>query len=211
MRLLSRGELALAKYAGSPQSYNGVTEFLAVWPDRVEVTNGHYAIIYSDKGKPPVEDFPVIKPRPEEEDAQDIQWPILISRDVALGILKSLPKKSIIPILNYAALLPLMGGGAFVYTTDLESWTTKEVRKVDQKFPDLKRVIPAGKTQRFMEGAGFSAAYLQVIGEVATLIQDRRSAIVVVPQLYGDDASLWTASAEGGSRQLTVVLMPMRA
>ena len=39
------------------------TPYLAVWEDRVEVTNGHYAIIYSDTGKPAADEFPTIRMR----------------------------------------------------------------------------------------------------------------------------------------------------
>lgn len=59
MRLLSREELGMAKFSPK-ENVRYQTPYLAVWEDRVEVTNGHYAIIYSDTGKPAADEFPTI-------------------------------------------------------------------------------------------------------------------------------------------------------
>jgi len=207
MRLLSREELGMAQFVPKEDRY-GATSYLAVWADRVEVTNGHYAIIYTDTGKPGAGDFPAIPNAPGE--TKDPTWPILIPRDAALKAFKVLPKRVSIPILGFAAMIVDELGTARIYTTDLESWNTIVVPRVGQKWPPISTVLPAvDKKQEPMDGVGLNSKYLGVIAEATQMISRRD--IPVCPALYNETCSVWTANAEGGSRKLTVALMPMRA
>src|SRR5437867_1836182 len=111
-------------------------------------------------------------------------------RTMAKGILKALPKRSSLPILEHACVdVPASNvNGTFrAVATDLETTTPIEVRKVDGEFPTYSQVIPGGEP---VFSIGFDTCLLRRVLDVAVKCKGRdyKGAAGFRFDFYGPDA-----------------------
>jgi hypothetical protein len=99
-------------------------------------------IVSNPKQAGEIEDFPLSE---SGEKAISQFSPIIISAEDAKAIEKKIPKKTGIPILHCAALLPGSNGKARFFTTDLNSSQVTSVSILDEQFPKLNNIWPHEK------------------------------------------------------------------
>jgi len=138
----------------------------------------------------------------------------LLPRDSALAVLKTLPKKSTLPILTHAALYKV-GTDLEAYTTDLESTQTVRATPPDAKFPNVDKVIPESETVpeggMALRTVTLSAQYLKEIAEYA--LKYAESGKPGITFTLGGDSKADAVRLEinlDGERVVIGALMPMK-
>jgi DNA polymerase III sliding clamp (beta) subunit (PCNA family) len=144
--LISKDSLKCHKLAEADRySLNGV-HFSA--DGTTTVTNGHYAVRYSPKGNPPDEEFPLVEGVNVE--SSSALEPFTMPTAAVVQLLKAIPKRSAIPVCEYAALdveATNKNGQATIGITDLESPQILRPAKLEGTFPNVENVIPGGKAK----------------------------------------------------------------
>ena len=141
--VFNKTNLNVSKLCDTSRHYLG----LHVTNNYTEATDGHIAVRVEAMKQDP-SDMPgcpgEINQSPIEED-----FSVIISKDNAVKLLKSLPKSR----------LPAIDQKTWVYSndkemigfsmTDLESWTPLILRKEEAKFPDIDACLPKENKQGF--------------------------------------------------------------
>lgn len=206
MRLLSRHELALAKLAGDDSACPG-GEVLNVLPDRVEVTNGYYAIRVWEHTTPEGTDYPSPKDGSLEDKITMPDEGFLLFADAALAAVKSLPKNPHIPVLGFAAVGVNAQDGVTLATTDLETWNVRDIRKVGVKFPSLDKVQPSGEVKAEV---CLSAKYLRDLAAFVMGMDISRVPVIRLRMFDTNGQHAVELAAGNAERHFGAVLIPMR-
>ena len=84
-------------------------------------------------------------PIPENGELIDKFDPFILDLNDSKKIEKSIPKKSVLPILQYVAILKSDNGNAKFFTTDLQSQNITVSRKIEGEYPQFGKTFPKGK------------------------------------------------------------------
>lgn len=143
--LLKKESFHVAKAASDDATRYGLTGIL-VEPDGSTVgTDGHILLKYSPKNVPEQTEYPMIDGFSDASDTTPLV-PFILPKADALAIAKMPEKSRHLPILQYVALdVPRTNanGNAYFTSTNLETVTQVAPKKIDGRFPEYDRVIPA--------------------------------------------------------------------
>jgi len=102
--------------------------------------DGHRLMIVTAP-KMDIADMPI----PENGELTDKFDPFILDLNDSKKIEKSIPKKSVLPILQYVAILKSDNGNAKFFTTDLQSQNITVSRKIEGEYPQFGKTFPKGK------------------------------------------------------------------
>jgi len=211
--LLNRTTLSLAKLAPKEESRYTLSA-IAVEKDVAAVTNGHYLVTFTHPkyfGEKLIEESYPVTPGLTHRMVKDGET-VLVARDAALAALKSIPKKSTIPILQNAA----MSEDGKLVTNDLET-VAQFKSDVGGNFPNWRAVVP---DYPVAFEVCVSAEYLEVLGKFFRESLGERHTKAVRMTFYQDDKPMYDgrrcpramrfdARTDEG-QDITAVLMPIR-
>ena len=206
--LLSRANLELAALASSDSTRTNLAG-LYVTPECTVATDGH-ALGIVDAPQTDGADFPRVAGM-EPQPAETLK-PCIIPTDGAKRMVKALPRRSRVPVLEHACVDVAhsnVNGTFRAVTTDLETTTPIEVRKVDGEFPMYSQVIPGGEP---VFSIGFDTCLLRRVLDVAVKCKGRdyKGAAGFRFDFYGPDAPVKITGTNDGGQRLTFLVMPYR-
>jgi len=198
--LLNKHNLAVAEFASKEES-RYTLQAIQVTQDETVATNGHY-IVRVDTPKADVNHFPTVAGTVPTVEAESF----LLARQGALDMIKVLPKKQTIPILNHAKVGVDAEGNVQAITTDLETHRPVTIRKVTGQYPNWKALWPKKAPTVTV---GVSAAYLAQLAKVAATYSEQSCYMEI---------SIWDAQSmirldaydSNTNQHFTALLMPMR-
>lgn len=181
-----------------------------VTPKETVETDGHQLMRVTMPEADP-DSFPEV---PGAGKATRVFEPFLLDAGDAIALQRALPKKTTIPILEYAAVSTLKDGSTVVVTTDLQQTQTARIpQNQDKKFVDWERVTPA------LDKAGFQirldAALLgPVLKQIELFARDKdKGGGAYVDFSFGDPQSGLRIDAHNSDtgQDMIAVVMPVRA
>ena len=199
--MLSRTQLnvaTLASQKGGRYTLSGIL----VTPEETVETDGHQLVRVGATAIDP-ESFP---PVPGCTPTKDFQ-PFLLPKDAALAIAKALPKKTTIPVLDYAAVGAESDadGFAVLSVTDLENPQVFRPRKMEGQFPDWHRCMP--KKEDAKVEVQFNAALLVRVLSFITRSSEDKERTDVSFRFYENGGAV-RIDAHGADIQ--AVVMPLK-
>jgi len=156
--LLNKHNLAVAEFASKKES-RYTLQAIQVTQDETVATNGDY-LVRVDTPKVDIDHFPTVVGTVPTVEAESF----LLARQGALDMIKVLPKKTTIPILNHAKVGVDAEGNVQAITTDLETHRPVTIRKVTGQYPNWKALWPKKAPTVTV---GVNAAYLAQLAKVA--------------------------------------------
>ena len=197
--MLNKHNLKVAEFVSNEKSRYTLDAILVT--DKATVaTNGHYLVWVSVPTQHKAKDFPVIDHAPQVTDEHP---PFLLGREDAARILKALPRKQSIPILECAGVV-VKGTQPIVEVTDLDCPQVFRPRPPEGKFPEWENVMP--KEEPVAQFA-VNAAYLAKLAKFAAEVN---SDDTVVISFWGADKPIRLECADRDSEQgMTALLMPV--
>lgn len=193
--LLNRSILGLAKLASKKQS-RYTLQAIAVGKEQAVATDGHIMAVVQTK---PMDDsaMPVIEGMAPRTLADGEQ--VLVSAEAASAALKTIPKRSNLPILQNAA----MGADGKLYTTDLENVSAFS-HKVEGKFPDWKAVIPR---EAPVAEVSFDARKMIQLCDYIKQFSDAPCAVRLT--IYSTQTAIRLDARTADGADITCLLMPL--
>lgn len=207
--LLNQNNLMIACMASKEESrftLNGVT----VRKDCTFVTDGH-TLVKVGLPKASRAEFPLMDGLGELQ--ADFR-PFVIPSASATALVKSMPKKEKIPILNHVCLGVMTDGQSRVKIghTDLDSRTVQEVELCKGNPPDIDRVILP--RDRYDIAVSLNAEYLQKIaGLIAKIGKPEGTGKTPAVTLYlkhGNKDAVLLEAVTTDDQPITALIMPMR-
>lgn len=173
-------------------------------------TNGHWLAKFTPARKTDALEFPHVEGCNAASPGELI--PFIMPLDSLKALLKSLPKRQTLPVLEYAALdveQTNANGHAVLAVTDLENPQVSKPKKVEGTFPMYQNVIPTDG--QLGEAVGFSAHYLKAICETAIAQNGKGGTTFLTLRLHKEDAAEKPAvlTYTGDAGETTFVLMPV--
>jgi len=172
-----------------------------VEPDGSTVTtDGHYLYKYTPDNPGSGEEFPNVDGIETTGPALE---PFILSRDGAAALLKALPTKQSIPVLNLAALDTKQtneNGQAFFAVSDLETPQIIRTQKLLGKFPNYQAVMPKE------EPAATVTLGVGLLKKLLTELSAMKATTVKVETFAEDKPVRLTATVSDG--KVEAVLMP---
>mgnify|MGYP001614280519 CR=1 FL=1 len=193
--LVSRAELALGKLVGAEDPRYALT-CLRITETRTEVTNGHFAVRVEGV-RADTENFPAPKHELTEPKGE-----VLLPRDVALDMAKTLPKKQTIRILENA----LVSEGR-IDSTDMGGWNSKTFAKDEATFPNMEKVMPLGEPKA---SVCLNAKYLVALVESLMAFKEGAKAPAIKIEIFSSDTQVRLSLVASDLRKVTAIVMPMR-
>ena len=197
--LLNKHSLEIAKLAPKEESRYTLNA-LRVTEGETMVTNGHY-LIRVENPKMKVENFPTVAGDVPAVEVSEL----LIPTASALEVLKGIPKKDAIPVLNHAKVGKGEDGMIRMVTTDMDVHRPNATRAITGQFPNVDAVMP--RSQKFT--IGVNAEYLSKLLAIAATYNDR-SHFVELSFTDKPSAMRIDAHDEVTGQHFTAVLMLMR-
>lgn len=160
-------------------------------------------------------DFPVVKGQPEVK--REKLKPVTLDLDGIRRAVKDLPKRTTLPVLQYARLdnaqtnAEKEDGFAPFAVTDLENSQIHNVRKVNGKFPNYEQVLPQGEPVfRVCLGADL----LERLARAANKLGDGPTGNIIELEFFDHPKGLSAVQArvkDADTKQvLRVVVMPVK-
>lgn len=134
--LLDRVQLAGALACISKDESRYALQAINVRPTDVEASNGRVLVRIPHAGAD-VNEFPLVEGAPTE--APDA--PFLLPADLATAVLKTLPRKQTMAILEYAKV-GTRNGCVVAATTDMDTSSAPSAKLPEGTFPNADRVLP---------------------------------------------------------------------
>lgn len=191
--LVSRNHLAVASVASKDDSRPLLQQVKITKADGkvTAVATDSYVLAEVIEETPGPTDFPLIgedEPKPVNE--------AYIEASVAIRASKTIPKKNILPILNYG----LVEKGALT-TTNLDTATKHTLRDIEGNYPDYKKLIPEPAEKRITVNPKKLIEGLKLFGEFDSMTIE-----------FGEKAldPIILRSNSGGVKK-TVVVMPLKS
>ncbi len=201
--MLNKNNLNMAKLASKADSKYTLAGIL-VEPTRTVVTDGYSLMVMALPAILP-DDFP----KNGDVVATGTFEPFLLPSDTAAKILKVLPKKESIPILNHAAIGSVSksengGTQAVMMTTNLETSNRFDIHCIEGKFPNWQAVVsdPAAASMTLTANAEILIPLLQ------QFVYAGSPAVTV--RIYGPEAAIRFDGVSKEGQHITAMLMPMR-
>lgn len=201
--LVTKAELELAKYVDTEDIGRG-TSNLAVSADCTEVTNGHY-LIRVEGARPDADDYPV-----PGEAIEPPHGRTLLSKDAALAIAKTIPKRTRTPILGHA----IVGKDAVATAGNLDGWTRRSAED-GATFPSTDLMVASVDARPVTVTLSLDAVYLKVIADAfvalghRTYIGGHDGVCITLEIRAGDKPVTFKATTDDG-RTVRAFLMPLR-
>ena len=198
--MLNKHNLKVAEFVSNEKSRYTLDAILVT--DKATVaTNDHYLVWVSVPAQHKAKDFPVIDHAPEVTDEHP---PFLLGREDAAKILKALPRKPCIPILECAGVV-VKGTQPIVEVTDLDCPQVFRPRPPEGKFPEWENAMPKEEP---VAQFGVNAAYLAKLAKFAAEVNSADKHTVVI-SFWGADKAIRLECADGNGEQgMTALLMP---
>lgn len=198
--LLDRVQLAGALACVSKNEDRYVLQAINIRPTDVEASNGHVLVRIPHAGAD-VNEFPLVEGAPTE--APDA--PFLLPADLAAAVLKTLPRKQTLPILEYAKV-GTRKESVIVATTDMNTASAPSARLPEGAFPNADRVLLKRSKPLFALR----------ISELERLCKVGKASGMGTPVLMfytpkDQDSAIRVDIPLGDARQAEAVIMPMRA
>lgn len=185
------------------------TDKIQVTPKgEIAATTGHVLFVATERSRFPDSEFP-----DKREDMPtyhgDPTEPITIDRDLVDRLIKGMPKKGPIPILQAVQLGINGDGGAYVAATDLLVPTVIRLKPQSEQaggFPSWERIVPSASAPHVK--VSLSVEVLQALIKAATAIAGRSSRVITPkvtlyiptePQHQGVDRA--AVLADGGTEK----------
>lgn len=204
---LNRANLEIAALASTDASRLGLCS-VRVEAGRTMATDGHALGIVATPALDP-KDYPAVGGLTETDAGFQ---PCSIPVDTAKALLRAIPKRSHVPVLACAKVDVAASNANGVFravTTDLETTTPVEGRKIEASYPDVDQVVPSGKPAHT---TAFDASLLGKVLTTAVKMGLRGRTPTVTLAFYGKDGEgpvKITAETEAG-QAVTFVVMPVR-
>lgn len=201
--MLNRNNLKVAEFAGGKEFRRYTQDAILVTDKATIATNGHYLVWVSVPAQHKAQDFPVIDHAPKVTDEHP---PFQLGREDAAKILKALPRKQSIPILECAGVV-VKGTQPIVEVTDLDCPQVFRPRPPEGKFPKWENGMP--KEEPVAQFA-VNAAYLAKLAKFAAEVNSADKPTVVI-SFWGADKGIRLECADrDGEQGMTALLMPVR-
>lgn len=219
--MLNKANFLVTEFASKEESRYALTA-IQVRPEATVATNGHYlAWISTDSADP--QNFPVVE---GFEGGQKHFKPFLLDVESAKAIAKALPRKTTIPVLQYAAVhvngvtVESPDGtktqdqdkgiqSVSLAVTDLERPQVFRPRVPEGQFPKFEQVIPDWEKDVAFE-ISVDPAYLATIAKSALDFQKGKAKPILRMKFYTPDKAIRFDATNDNGQGMTVVLMPMR-
>ena len=146
-------------------------------------------------------EIPGLLPLPEPKQ-------VLLSLDMAKGVLKALPTKSVVPVLQTARIGLNSSGDAIVTVTDLQRVQTFATEK-DFTFPKYQAVFPS-KVATGVANIGLNVLLLAKILAVVKAFKDTKANPGLKLTFYDPEAPVLLETENGEGQTLTMLLMPYK-
>lgn len=202
--MLNQHSLETAKLAPREES-RYTLKAICVTEQATVVTNGHY-LVHVTHPKQDLACYPSVPGAASDAELADVKQ-ILVGRDSALELLKAMPKKEKIPILNNAVIGQAEDGSIKAVTTDLDMHRPATFRKVDGQYPNWQAVITSHSEP--MVRVGLNAAYVAELLKQAASYNER-SNFVEISIWNSQQAVRFDAYDPETNQNWTAMLMPMR-
>jgi hypothetical protein len=139
--MYNQENFAVAKVASKDQSRYGIN--CVYCHPKFTVGCDGTALMIVTAPKVNIEDMPI----PSEGELTNDFTPFMLDLKDAQKIEKSIPKKSILPILQHVAIVKSEDKSVFakLFTTDLQSQNITVSKKVEGEYPQFGKVLPKGK------------------------------------------------------------------
>ncbi len=197
----------VAEFATKEESRYALSA-IHVTPEATIATDGHRLVHVTTPKEDPA-NFPAVSGvHPTREFT-----PFLLHRDHALKILKTLPSKSVLPILKHAVIGSESedNGRAVIATAgDLDNPQVFQPRKLDGKFPDWTLILP--KKENALMAVAVNGRYLATLAKAAAeFTEDTRNEQITL-YLYGPNKQFLIEALNSDTGQVwTGIIMPQRA
>lgn len=202
--LINRANLSVRHAASNDPDRAARMSVVLVEPDGTTVaTDAHMLARVSPC---PLEDadFPVLpNTMPLSEPKQ-----VFFSLEMAKGILKALPKRSVVPALETAQIGLSSSGDVIASVTDLQRVQTFATEK-DFAFPNYQAVFPKGKPVK-IDGIGFNVLLLANVLAIVKDFKDAKADPGLKWTFYGAGEPVLLETENGEGQTLTMLLMPYK-
>lgn len=204
--MLNKHNLNVAEFATKEESRYTLSA-IQVTPEATIATDGHRLVHVTTPKEDPA-NFPQVNGvHPTREFT-----PFLLHRDHALKILKTLPSKSVFPILKYAVIGTESedNGRAVIATVgDLDNPQVFQPRKLDGKFPDWTLILP--KKENAVMAIAVNGRYLATLAKAAAeFTEDTRNEQITL-YLYGPNKQFLIEALNSDTGQVwTGIIMPQK-
>lgn len=224
MKLLNRKNLEIVKLASNDETRAALNGLL-IDGNTTVASNGHIAIEVKAEALPS-EDWP----------ANSVKWsaeekPFIMDRKTVEKVLKNIPKKTSMPILQNVAtgLIQVEEGSAKKYvcqTTDLDRTENLEARTIEGIFPKYQQIIPPFESEALYQRVGISAGYLKEVCSILEKYKDSKMITLYVRKdqdavkasegvkakeaVQGANFPIVLTAEDENKTKATAVIMPMR-
>lgn len=135
---LDKACLDVAGFASPDDGRAYTTTAVNLTRDYAEATNGHYLL------RVPLPDQKIVKDMPAMMTRGTVNGgAVQVPAEALTAAAKRMPKKERIPVLNMLHVGQDGEGRTLLTSTDLETTAAADVAKVETRFPDTSKVIPA--------------------------------------------------------------------
>ena len=201
IRVFNKGNFSIAALTEKEKWGSNIKSMVHITPDYTEATNGHY-LIRVERPEVKREEIPNGK---DGEEPIEMDLMMLMSRDRALQIEKSIPKNGNAPILNNSWPVNNNGDSITFLTTDFQRQDLIKAEKEEGKFYDTESLWP--KDQPSLE-IGFDADYMIKLCQQFKKIADSRRTIVKL-SLYDESHAMQMETKNNSTGQeIKALLMP---
>lgn len=149
------------------------TDKIQVTPKgEIAATTGHVLFVATERSRFPDSEFPDKRDMPHYHG--DPTEPVTIDRDLVDRLIKGMPKKGPIPILQAVQLGINGDGGAYVAATDLQVPTVIRLKPQTEQaggFPSWQRIVPSASAPHVK--VSLSVEVLQALIKAATAVAGR--------------------------------------
>lgn len=201
--MLNKAALSIAGLCSKDDSRFTLNALL-VSPNECVETDGHQIVRVSMPKDMAPESFPELKELEGMTYATDFQ-PFLLPADQARAIVRALPAKTTIPVLQRAVIAVDGEGKPAIAVTDLAHVQTWRPR-MKGNFPDWQRVMPKAE-QAEMQIAIDARLLKRVLTAIEDFAKDEKT-IAVIFSFYGPNRALRLDVSHDG-QDFTAAVMPM--
>jgi len=197
MKTITKDLLVAAKFASKNPS-RPVLNSVMITEDKFVATDSYKLIEITNDGEP-VEEFPMVA---GVKTVKKLEDPILIPAKDVLKKLK-LPKATM-PILEHAILTNDTDKTISLTTSDLETASTLQLKKIEGNFPDYESVMPKSEPTVTLK---FDAKILKETLE-AFITKDHQD---IELEVRGDNEALIIKGTENSNINKKAMVMPKRS
>jgi hypothetical protein len=197
--LYTKHNFEVAEFCAKPGVRPELGGILVV-PDKTVATDSFTLVEVTVPTDIPFEDFPVVPSCSVSKNGDRFIFP----KDAAKLVLRSIPKKASLPVLERAATLQTENGTAGFVTTDLEKHTPVAARVIDGQYPAYEQLFEGKGEPR--STVRLNAEYLE---KLAKFFKGFGNGYVTL-KTYGEFDAILFESVTAEPQKARALLMPLK-